>query len=175
MATPLRQGYYFGPTSNKKSPAGDDRVTDDRRIARRSRYWFLEEVSFVSGENMWHPTRGYWCASGGVVIVARHPLEARSSGATWSPPRTVAGTKELHLIYWNFCNRPGTQFHATAAGVSFYARFEGSRSPDNSPARLRSSRKSTRVAKKSPIASRIHRVNARHRRRSFSPTNAGWL
>jgi len=91
MATPLKEGYYFGSASlNKKSRAPETIGSRMSEGSRRSRYWFFEKVSFVSSENMWHPTRGYWCASGGVVIVARHPLDARSSGAVRGPPRSFS-------------------------------------------------------------------------------------
>lgn len=158
MATPLKKGYYFELPSSK-SPQGLRRSGQDWSKVRRRRYWFLSRRHLYRGPNMWHPTLGYWCAWGVVVIVrVRLPRGILASRNPGSSPRNLRA-KELHLIYWNFCTFPGMQkerkreiergkgesSNATAAtaGVSFYARFGVSRSPDNSPARLRSSRKST--------------------------------
>jgi len=146
MTTPLREGYYFGPSFNKKSSGLRRRSGhDDRRIAAEQVLVFREGVICIGRKYVASDARILMCIRRGCHCCAPPPRGTliRRKG----PPRSFAGTIELHLIYWNFCTLPRERESAQSStqqqpAVSLYTRSEGSRSSDNSPARLRSSRKS---------------------------------
>jgi len=108
MATPLKEGYYFGSASLNKKSLGLQRRSGHGWAKDRggAGIGFREGVICIERKYVASDARILMCIRRGCHCCTPPPrctLIRRSPG---SSSFLLAGTKELHLIYWNFCTLP---------------------------------------------------------------------